>query len=304
MSRGLLQANIFLLDQILPNIWWADLLDIAIIAILLYWVLVLFRQMKSSFVILGLVILALIYAVSNILHLALTLTIFRIFFSVIVIGLIVIFQKELRRFFEIIVYEVIAIGSWRRLRTTILASEHIDDIVHVTERLAQQKVGMLIVIQGKESLEYHIQGGFELNGQISEPLLQSIFDPSTPGHDGAVVIVGNRVAKFAAHLPLSEDFQQIKQYGTRHSAALGIAEQSDALSIIVSEEKGTTAVARNGKLRLIETTAALQKEIERFAEEKSSAGRRVSFVEHNMQEKLLAITLALLLWYVMVYQIR
>lgn len=303
MNTGLLQANIFLLNRILPNIWWADLLDVAIISVLLYWVFVLFRQMKSSFVFLGLVILAAIYTLSNILHLALTLAIFRIFFSAIVIGLIVIFQKELRRFFEIIVYEVISLGSFNKQRATLLTPGCVDDIVHVAERLAQQKIGMLIVIQGRESLDYHLQGGFDLNGQISEPLLQSIFDPSTPGHDGAVIIIGDRVAKFAAHLPLSEDFQQIKQYGTRHSAALGIAEQSDGLSIIVSEEKGTVAVARDGKLRVIESGGVLRQEINRFVQEKLVA-RRVGFLEYNIQEKIFALLLALLLWYFIVYQGR
>src|SRR6185437_5267675 len=95
------------------------------------------------------------------------------------------------------------------------------------------------------------RGGIELDGKLSAPVLTSIFDPHSPGHDGAVVLEGDRIRRFATHLPLSANFQQLGRTGTRHSAALGLSEVTDALSIVVSEEQGTIAVARNGRLTRI-----------------------------------------------------
>lgn len=301
-----LQAKIFLLDQIFPNIFWADIIDILLIAVFVYFALVLFKQSKSSSVFFGVLIMGLIYLLAKAFDLELTLAIFRIFFSVIIIGLIIIFQKELRQFFEIIVGEVVFLwgNSLRKIRHDKTTPAHIENIVHVAERLAQQKIGMLVVIRGKMALDYYLQGGFGLNGTISEPLLHSIFDPSTPGHDGAVIIENDTITKFAVHLPLSEDFQQIKQYGTRHSAALGIAEKTDALSIIVSEERGAISVARDGKLKSIQEIGQLEIEIVNFLEEKFSSRRPQGFLETNLPEKFLALGIALLLWYLIVYQLR
>ena len=303
--NNFLQAKIFLLSEIMPNVLWADLIDILIITVLIYWLVRLFKQTKSSFVFLGIALLGLIYLVAKILNLGLTLTIFRAFFSVILIGLVVIFQKELRQFLEIVVFELFALwGKGRRGKKKLTAPEYVENIVHVAERLAQQKIGMLVVLTGHQPLNNYIQGGFDLNGKISEPLLQSIFDPSTPGHDGAVLIEGDVITKFAAHLPLSEDFQQIKQYGTRHSAGLGIVEKTDALSIIVSEERGTISVGRNGKLKSITEINQLTCEIELFLAEKFILKTGVNVLENNTQDKMLALLVALFLWYLLVYQLR
>lgn len=301
-----LQAKIFLLDQIFPNIFWADVFDILLISVFIYFALVLFKQSKSSSVFFGVLMMGVTYLLAKAFNLELTLAIFRIFFSVIIIGLIIIFQKELRQFFEIIISEIISLwgNSWQRIRHTKTTSRHIENIVHVAERLAQQKIGMLVVIKGKMALDYYLQGGFGLNGIISEPLLHSIFDPSTPGHDGAVIIENDIITKFAVHLPLSEDFQQIKQYGTRHSAALGIAEKTDALSIIVSEERGAISVARDGKLKSIQEAGQLEMEMVKFFEEKFNPQKHRKFLEINLSEKFFAVIIALLLWYLIVYQLR
>ncbi len=283
-----------------------DVIDVLIIAVFIYFILLLFKQTKSSSVFFGVLAMGLIYLLAKIFVLELTLAIFQIFFSVIVIGLIIIFQKELRQFFEIIVAEIISLwgNSWRKNRNYNTSPEHIENIVHVAERLAQQKIGMLVVVKGKMALEYYLQGGFPLNGDISEPLLHSIFDPSTPGHDGAVVIENNTITKFAVHLPLSEDFQQIKQYGTRHSAALGIAEKTDALSIVVSEERGAISIARDGKLKSIQEIGQLELEIVKFLGEKFNSKINKGFLEANLMEKFLALGIAALLWYLIVYQLR
>ncbi len=104
--------------------------------------------------------------------------------------------------------------------------------------MAASKTGALIVVKGKEPLERHLNGGVALTGRVSMPLLFSIFDSHTPGHDGAVIIEADRVTQFAAHLPISKNTAQIKGRGTRHSAAFGLSERSDALTIVASEERG------------------------------------------------------------------
>jgi hypothetical protein len=135
-------------------------------------------------------------------------------------------------------------------------------------------------------------------------LLKSIFDPHSPGHDGAVIIENDRVSRFAAHLPLSNDFQQLANVGTRHSAALGLAELSDALCIAVSEERGTISFARNGRLRQVDNIQELGLLLRRFLQEKypSSERRTFSFalVRENWVVKLVTFSLAIGLWYVLI----
>lgn len=291
----------------LPQVVWADVFDVGLITVLLYGLLILFKQTRSSLIFFGVVVFGLIYAAASAFRLQLTLTIFQVFFSVIVIGLIVIFQRELRRFLEVVVVELVSLGRWpwQRFRPAAMAREEIVGIARVAERLAREKIGLLVVIRGKQTLESYLQGGFPLGGKISEPLLESIFDPSSPGHDGAVIIEEGVISRFAVHLPLSEDFKQIENYGTRHSAALGIAEKTDALTIIVSEERGTIAAARDGRLRPIAGASQLEDEIRRFLAEKSvPAARRTGFIEKNIPQKLLALAIAVLLWYVVVYRSR
>jgi len=143
-----------------------------------------------------------------------------------------------------------------------------------------------------------------LEGKISEPLLKSIFDPHSPGHDGAVIIKNDQLARFAAHLPLSKDFRQLAHVGTRHSAALGLAELTDALCIAVSEERGQISVARDGRLRQVANVQELGLLLHRFLREKYPPSERrgfsLSIVRENWIAKLVTFSLALGLWYVLV----
>src|SRR6185436_2788158 len=128
--------------------------------------------------------------------------------------------------------------------------------------------------------------------------------PHSPGHDGAVIVEHDRVALFAAHLPLSKDFQQLTNVGTRHSAALGLAELSDAFCIAVSEERGTISVARAGRLRTVNNIQELSLLLQAFLQEKYPASERrrlpVSLLRENWLAKLVTFSLAVGLWYVLV----
>ncbi len=166
--------------------------------------------------------------------------------------------------------------------------------------LADHRRGALIVLPGRESVDGHVDGGLVLNANVSEPLLLSLFDPNSPGHDGAVVFAGDRATRFAVHLPLSADHRQLGQRGTRHAAALGLAERTDALCIAVSEERGEVSVAHAGHLRTLRSPQEVANEIRRFltrlapAEDESPAWLRR--LVQQWRQALLALPIAGLLW--------
>ncbi|HMA80368.1 MAG TPA: diadenylate cyclase [Candidatus Binatia bacterium] len=281
------------------NIGIADVIDILFVAVLLYTATAFLKQTRAAFIIRGIFILAAIYIIARYLDLQLTAWIFQGFFAIFLIIIVVIFQEELRQIFERIAVWSLAPKGIRPLR-----SHTADILVGTLADLAKDKIGALIVIEGKDPIARHVMGGIELEGKISEPLLKSIFDPHSAGHDGAVIVENDRVVRFAAHLPLSKDFQQLANVGTRHSAALGLAELSDALCIAVSEEKGTISVARDSRLRQIENIQELALMLESFLREKFPSPERrtlsVSLIRENWLAKLVTFSLAVGLWYVLV----
>jgi uncharacterized protein (TIGR00159 family) len=281
------------------NIGIADLIDILVVAVLLYTATAFLKQTRAAFVIRGIFILAAIYILARYLDLQLTAWIFQGFFAIFLIIIVVIFQEELRQIFERIAVWSLAPKGSRALR-----SNTADILVGTVADLAKDKIGALIVIEGKDPIVRHVMGGIEIEGKISEPLLKSIFDPHSPGHDGAVIIEHDRISRFAAHLPLSKDFQQLANVGTRHSAALGLAELSDAVCIAVSEERGTISVARAGRLRPVKNIQELSLLLQAFLQEKYPPTERrrlsVSLLRENWLAKLVTFSLAVGLWYVLV----
>ena len=281
------------------NIGVADVIDILVVTVLLYTATAWLRQTRAAFVIRGIFILAAVYILARYLDLQLTAWLFQGFFAIFLIIIVVIFQEELRQIFERIAVWSLASKGVRPLR-----SDAVDILVGTLADLAKDRIGALVVVEGRDPIDRHIMGGIELGGKISEPLLKSVFDPHSPGHDGAVIIENDRLSRFAAHLPLSNDFQQLANVGTRHSAALGLAELSDALCIAVSEERGTISVARNGRLRQIDNIQELGLLLRRFLQEKYPSSEQRTFslalVKENWVVKLVTFALAVGLWYVLV----
>jgi len=281
------------------NLGVADVIDIFLVAILLYTATAFLKQTRAEFIIRGIFIIAAIYIVARYFDLQLTAWIFQGFFAIFLIIIVVIFQEELRQIFE-----RIAVWSLARNGAPSLRSDAADVLVGTLADLAKDKIGALIVVEGKDPIARHIMGGIELEGKMSEPLLKSIFDPHSPGHDGAVIIKNDQIARFAAHLPLSKDFRQLAHVGTRHSAALGLAELTDALCIAVSEERGQISVARDSRLRQVANVQELGLLLHRFLREKYPPLERrrfsFSFVRENWIAKLVTFSLAVGLWYVLV----
>ena len=282
-----------------PTITFGEVIDVIFVAILLYTAIVWARQTRAAFVVRGIIILGAIYIIARYLDLQMTAWIFQGFFAIFLIMIVVIFQEELRQFFE-----RIAVWSLTRKRVPALGFNTADILVRTVADLAKEHVGALIVIRGNDPLERHITGGIPLDGKLSGPLLKSIFDPHSPGHDGAVLVEKDAITRFAAHLPLSKDLRQLANVGTRHSAALGLAELTDALCIVVSEERGKISIARDGRLREVENLQQLGAAIESFLQAKfpSTPQSNISlqFFRENWIAKAVAISLAIGFWYIFV----
>ena len=286
---------------ILESVRIQDLFDIVIISTLLYGILVWFRETASRFVLVGIGLLGVVYILSRFFQLYLTAVVLQGFFAILLFALVVIFQEELRRFFE-------RIAMWGKIRKSLYSpfyQQEVDAIARAVANLAQKRVGALIVIKRKEPLDRHLEGGVPLNGLLSQPLLESIFDPHSIGHDGAAIIDGNRVVQFGCHLPLSLNSKKSGQLGLRHTAALGLSERSDALCIVVSEERGTISVARGERLQVLSNVQELAEILKGFYAKRVPKPRSrplSGWIRKNFREKAAAIVLASILWLVFGYQ--
>jgi len=274
-----------------------DLLDILGTAFLLYAVFILVRRTHTTFIFAGMGILLGIYIAARVLNLYLVSSIFHTFFAYFAVILAIIFQRELRYFFE-------WVATWKRLFFARSGGEGIaavaDELAGITERLAKRKMGALIVLPGHQSIDRLLSGGTPLGGRISPAILESIFDTTSPGHDGAVIIRGDRVSRFGVHLPLADKYEGA--FGTRHRAALGLAERSDALIIIVSEERGAVSIALSGRLEAIKDETGLREALNSFLRPHLPAeeGWAQKIFFENLKEKLSAIGIAVLLWLIFV----
>ncbi len=235
--------------------------DIAIVTVTVFILLRTLRTSRSRLALVGVAVVGLIDLAARQVGLPLTAWLFHGLFLVSAVVLVFAFQDDLKRLFE----RLAALILGRRWAAP--EEEPLRVLVRASFALAAARRGALIVLAGRHPLDTRLEGGFPLGGIVSEPLLLSLFDPHSPGHDGAAVVAAGRVRRFAVHLPLSSDFAQLGLRGTRHAAALGLSERSDALCIVVSEEHGTVSVARAGTLRAAEDPDALRRALRVFVDE-------------------------------------
>jgi diadenylate cyclase len=279
-----------------------DILDIFIIAVMISALLIWFKDRASRFVFMGISLLGVVYILARFFQLYLTTIVLQGFFAILLFVLVVIFQEDLRRFFE-------SLAMWGRFRLPLRdrapVDHNVETIAEAMANLARKKIGALIVIRGDDPLERHLTGGTRLDGLLSQPLLESIFDPHSAGHDGAALIEDGRITRFGCHLPLSQDAERFGNLGLRHTAALGLAERSDALCIVVSEERGTISLAQGEQLTEIPSPAALRNVLESFIAKQGTEKNRRPFPrwwKENSREKVIALLLACLLWLFFGYQ--
>jgi|UniRef100_A0A7V3JAP1 diadenylate cyclase len=219
------------------------ILDILIVALIFYWLYVLIRETRAWRISLGLGIILLVMLFAKLLDLRTLNWIFKHFLTALVVAIPVVFQPELRS----------ALEKLGRIRLSEFPQKSkdvervIDEIVSAVSILAQNKTGALIVLQQRTGLREYIETGVLLNADLSVPLLLNIFQKNAPLHDGAIIVVGNKIKAAGCLLPLAET--KTKQtFGARHQAALGLSRETDALIIVVSEENGEISLAKDGKM--------------------------------------------------------
>ena len=273
----------------------SDAVDVSLVALGLYAGFAWLRRSQAALVALGFALIALLYAGARWLGLELTTWALQGFFAAVALVLVVLFQDELRQGFEELA--AWALGRRRDHRPRLDAGEI---LVQALSKLAQDKVGALVVIPGTQKLDRHAGGGIELGGALSAPLLESLFDHHSPGHDGAVIVEDRRVLRFGVQLPLSRNVGHLAGTGTRHSAALGLSERCDALCLVVSEERGTVSAAANGRLELVPNGQALAQLLRRFYRERRSlatpAPSLARVLRERPREKAASLVLAFVLW--------
>ena len=219
-----------------------DFLDIALMSVILYRLLLILKGTKAVQMLIGLGILLLASVASRYLELYTIDWLVQSFWAQIVIAIIVLFQPEIRR-------ALAHIGEAQFLTFTKAEElKSLEEIVRAAISLANKKVGALIVIERDTSLKDFIEVGTPLDARVSRELLSSIFHPTSPIHDGAVIIKGNRIAAAGCFLPITLSSELSKALGTRHRAGIGLTEETDAVAIIVSEETGFISMAMDGKL--------------------------------------------------------
>jgi diadenylate cyclase len=224
-----------------------EIIDVVIVAIILYQLLRLVRGTQATQLIVGIALLALLGVASVQLHLVLLSWLFQNAASVIVIALIVLFQPELRRMLDQL-GRVPHLGRPLTSYNRQIFGQAVAEAIRAAERLSARKVGALIVFEREVGLEDYVETGVRLNAKLSAELLQTIFFPSSPLHDGAVIVRGAEVVAAGCLLPLPEEGSVRERLGTRHRAAIGLSLVSDALILIVSEETGGISVVENGTI--------------------------------------------------------
>lgn len=241
------------------NLNWVDILDILIVAIILYQI---FRWLSGTIgmqLLRGLLIIFVIYLVSQQLGLKTLNWLMEKFVTVILIVVIIVFQPELRRALERIgrgrFFQKIGLGAAARGSATVR------QIIDAVEKCSINKIGGLFVLEKTTGLGEFLESGVKIDAPISEELLLSIFTPNTPLHDGAVILQGDRILAAGCLLPLSQDNLIDRSLGTRHRAAIGASEQTDAFVIVVSEKTGVISIAENGQLQRAITKEILEEKL-------------------------------------------
>lgn len=233
-----------MLDQLqLIQLGWRDAIEIAVVAYVIYRVLLLVHGTRAVQMLVGIVVLAVVYALAWVVKLTMITYLLGIVFTYGAFALLVVFQPELRA-------ALAHLGQVQltRFARRLEAGEVAEAVGDAVERLSRSGIGAIIALEREVALGDYVQSGSEMQAKVSADLLTTIFTPYSPLHDGAVIIRGDTIVGAGAILPLTQDAVDDRSLGTRHRAALGLTEETDALVIVVSEETAIISVARDGRL--------------------------------------------------------
>lgn len=296
------------LKEVWRSLWffpWYHVLDIGLMTFLVYQVYIRLRGTRAMRIVAGIAVLGLGYLAAQGAGLFLTSWLLGGVWAAALIFVIVIFQGEIRQMLEQINPRLPTRLLWRWASRVRLPEERLVAVTESIFRLAFRRCGALLVFERDDPLEPLFKSpGTVIDAQLSPELLETVFYPSTPLHDGALYIRGGRVYRAACVLPLSENQRLAYFYGTRHRAALGISEQSDALSVVVSEERGKVSVVEHGSIHVVETAAELLGWLtERLATPEEKPRRHwdvKAILTQNWGPKLATLAAVSLLWFALV----
>ena len=253
--------------KLVLDIKWYDLIDIALVALVLYYCIKLVRQTRAFNLVKGIVFMGVVYFIVSTLNMSTSSYLFSHLFGDIVIVMILLFQPEIRQ-----AIESFGRGDFRKvslfsLRNSDYAAEELrtsaSNIAKAAANMSEKKIGALIVIEGGTMLGEVLSTGTAIDSAISSAVIENVFFPKAPLHDGAMVIRDNRIHSAGCILPLTQN-EISKELGTRHRAGIGVTEHSDALVVIVSEETGSISLANSGTLVRNLTLGELLEELTKY----------------------------------------
>ena len=226
------------------SISWRDILDIALVSLVLYSVILIIKRTRAVAAVYGLILILISYVVARFLGLTTLSWLYEGFLNSLFLLVIIVFQSDIRHWLTALGNRQFSLSFRKKKSYSVSAMQIITD---AAQYMAARKIGALIVIERSVPLTQIVEGGVAINATLSKELLINLFWPNSPLHDGAVIIRNETIMAGGCILPLSEAATK-RDYGTRHRAALGITEQSDAIVVVVSEERGVAAVSINGRL--------------------------------------------------------
>lgn len=286
----------------LQNITLREVIDIAVVSIALYIVLLFIKQTKSYFLIGVTVLLAIVNIISQNLDLSLTRTILQPLSTLTFIIIAIVFQREIKRFFKWIVTGQSHIFSFSSKKQISKGAS--GEIAEALLHMSAKRIGGILVFTGKQEIDDIIEGGQRLGGEITKEIILSIFDTNSAGHDGAIVIEHDSIKQFGVHLPLAREYSDYRKVGTRHRASAGVTEDTDAIALTVSEERGTISIFKEGKAEIVKDEEELRDLLKTLTgeieDEKTNFWKY--FFLGNLGAKGIAIGVTLLVWILLFVQ--
>lgn len=238
--------------EILKLLRWQDLLDILVVAFIIHQLILIIKGTRSVQMVLGLVVLSAIYFMSVALDMTTLQWLLNTFLSSLLLIVVIVFQNDIRR-------ALTQVGKSPFQKSQDMAEKEINEIVRAVFYLSKRRIGALIVLERESGLQDFVESGVELDATLSKELLISIFMPVSPLHDGGVIIHKGRIQTAGCILPLTKNPYVNKRFGTRHRAAIGLSEETDAVVVVVSEETQEVSLVQHGALTLMSDDMTLTK---------------------------------------------
>lgn len=251
MHEQIIRSVLSFMFEIFNVIRWQDILDILVVAFIIYQLLSIIRGTRSVQMLLGIVVLTLVYFMASILNLTALLWLMKTFLSSILLIIIIVFQQDIRR-------ALTQVGKSPFRKISDVEEKELEEIIRAIFYLSKRRIGALIIIERDTGLRDYVESGFDLDAHLTKELLISIFMPASPLHDGGVIIHKGRIQTAGCILPLTQNPYINKRFGTRHRAAIGLSEETDAVVLVVSEETQDVSLVQHGALTTVSDEMALK----------------------------------------------